>query len=134
MRKVFVSLLLLGVCVVMFGQENKTVRITVHFRPAYGSGSMEIYNGSYQGVASMMNTLSKARRIPVLFVSKAALEEGEYNIEIFQNGSLIESYTVFNSQNIFDNINNKFLKSNILSEIHQMFVLYLLRDRYDPSL
>jgi hypothetical protein len=134
MKKVFICLFLLEICGLIFSQENKTVKITVYFSLQYGGGTMEIYNGSYQGVAYIMNKLSEARRISPLFMLKEALVEGTYSIDVYQNNVLIQSYTVKNSQNVIDETNDKPLRSTILTQIRGEFLYHLLRDRYDDSL
>ncbi len=132
-KRIIFCLLLLGVCGVMYSQEDKTVKITVHFSPMYGSGDMEIYNGSYQDVAYIMNELSRAKRIFFSF-TKEALLEGEYTIDVYQNSSLIQSYTIFNSQDVYDKTRDRYLRSTILTHIRGEFLYFLLRDRLDPSI
>jgi hypothetical protein len=124
----------MGLAGTVFCQENKMVRIILNFSPLYGNGNMEIYNDTYNRLSPMMDNLSKARRINVRSLVKEALPEGRYTIDIYEHGAIIQSYIVFNSENVYDKTNNYYLKSNVLNDIYRIFIHYLLRDRIDTNL
>jgi hypothetical protein len=127
------AIALLGVCSVISAQENKTVKISLNFNPPYGSGSIEIYNDSYQRLAPMMNKLLKARRISVLGLIKEVLSEGRYTVEIYENDRIAQRYVVLNSQNVHDETNDRYLKCDVLSDIYRIFVHFLLQERMDAG-
>jgi hypothetical protein len=135
MRKLFFSVIfIVGVITMSFAKDNKKVIITLNFSPLYSGGSMVIYDDSYQRLNVLMVKLSKARSIGVLFLSKEALPEGTYSIDIYSNDVLIQSYEVLNSENVRDKTKDRYLKCDVLSNIYNMLVHHFLQDRINRNL
>jgi hypothetical protein len=116
-----------------YTEESKMAKIVLHFSQLYGGGSLEIYNDSYNRLTSLFDNLQKARKISTLFLSKEALSEGVYNIEIYENNILLRQYIVLNSENVYDMTNNQYLRSDALSDVYRIFVHFLLRDRINTE-
>ena len=74
-----------------------------------------IFDGPSKDVEVFITELSKAKRIWIGFVIKEALIEGEYLVELYSANRLVGKYTVINSENIYDEINKKYLKRKMIN-------------------
>jgi hypothetical protein len=115
--------------------EDKTVKITVNFSPLYGGGNLEIYNDTYQRLSSsLMQKLKTAKKISLPFLSKEALSEGKYTVDIYENSLIVQSYIVLNSGDVYDKMHDYYLRCDALADIYRIFVHFLLRERIDTKL
>jgi hypothetical protein len=112
-----------------FDNDEKTVIITLNVSPLYDGGTKEIYNGPYHYLSDLMIKLARARRVTIFSSVKMALPEGTYSINIYENNLLIQSYEVFNSEDVQDKTRNRHLKCDVLEDIYGIFVQVLLRER-----
>lgn len=129
MKRLLLSIFLLSLYSSVFSEVNMNVCITLKLSPLYGGGEIVLYNDTYSRIAETMSKIKNAKKIGINSMVKEALAEGEYIISVSENGMEINSYTVFNSQNIYDKKNDKYLKCDVLFDIYQISIGYFLRDR-----
>jgi predicted lipoprotein with Yx(FWY)xxD motif len=129
MKKLLLYSLFLGIACMGFANNSKTVKITLKLSSLYGGGEMLVYSGSYDS-SKVMKKISTAQKTSPLFVTKEALAEGKYIIDVYNDGLLIQTYTVSNPRSVYDKTNGRFLKCDVLSDIYFILVHTLLRNSF----
>jgi hypothetical protein len=125
-KQIFVVLVLLIIFTVIYGNESLTMM------------TVSVENGDtltviYEGVPkkSILDSLKKARVISERQAEKAAVIEGIYHLEI-QNGSEIQTFSVQNNYWIYDEINKKILRCELLNHLRDMLFIYLYEKNILP--
>jgi hypothetical protein len=124
MKKILFHFLFLIITGMGFANDARTVTITLMLSPMCGGGEIEVYNGSYDGINRIMKKISTAWR--AFAIVKEALWEGEYIVNVYNNGLLVQTYLVMNSSNVYDRTNDRYLKCDILLDIRSLLVPILL--------
>ena len=130
MKKIAILIFACFLMIPCSGGEKKKVDHVVITQDYYDSFyekrmSVEIYNGSTEGIESFVRKVESAKTISVLFAIKEALIEGRFLVEFYQNDNMILKYDVFNTQNAFDELRNKYKKLMVIDDIpNKLKVVY----------
>jgi hypothetical protein len=132
MKKIILCFIFFGVTGNIFTVDNKIVVITLDASPLYGGDYIQFYNDSYWKVNGLMERITNSKRSFAIFANKAALVEGTYIIEVYDNDLLIQSFEVLNAEDVYDKTHHRYLKCQVLSDIHYILALSLLKKYHDP--
>lgn len=76
----------------------------------------------------LIEQIENARMVGVSFIPKEKTSEGEYVLMIYENDICIENYSILNTDYLYDNQRECYLKSpDILNKIRAEFYLKLIR-------
>lgn len=128
MKKFFILLILLGSVMYSYCNEKPDIiKITLQTH-ADNNIMVNIYEGSLDhGLISFLYTkIANAKKIMPIFVPKALLHEGTYNVYFLSNGKQIRHFQVTNKTTIKDVTNNYYLKADALYYIYEIMALKYL--------
>lgn len=142
MRKLY---LLFGIfCVVLFllyagktiYKNNKkakidgVLKITLELRGDFNNDVFILYNGNLEDFYDLVNSVMHGKNVKVDNVPKCFTIEGTYTIEIIDNDGNKYLYTTDQKNITYDVNNGLFIKTDILNELRDLALEYLLDDKY----
>lgn len=108
----FSLLVIFASCKSKSSQSISNVKIVQTYYDQFYNESISalIYDGTPDEINELVEIIQKSKDISVLFVIKEALIDGEFSVKFYEGDVNLLNYRIFNSQNAYDEIHQKFKK------------------------